>query len=52
MYIGTLIEDFFQAVERAEKAVAKLPVGPETLEEAAIGGTSADQYQKRDSEAE
>jgi hypothetical protein len=55
MYTGTLIDDLFQAVERAEKAAAKLSVAPETLLEEAVPagiGSLAVQYRKPDSETE
>jgi hypothetical protein len=57
MYIGTLIEDLFQAVERAEKAAATLSraaKAPKTPGEAVLVGVglSADQYQNQDSETE
>jgi len=54
MRTGTLIDDLFQAVERAEKAAAQPRSAPENGEEVILvsTGASADQYSKQDSEAE
>jgi hypothetical protein len=53
MYTGTLIDDLFEAVERAEKSAAK-PHASQEIEETVLmtTGTSADQYRKLDSETE
>jgi hypothetical protein len=56
MYTGTLIDDLFEAVDRAEKAAAKLPHLSESIEEedaSLVGaGASAQQSRKFSSQAE
>lgn len=53
MYTGALIDDLFEAVERAEKSAAKRHASPE-IEETVLmtTGTSADRYQEINLETE
>jgi len=54
MHTGTLIDDLFQAVEKAEKDAARLWRASQDAEKAILSGTGvpADEHSKRDSEAE
>jgi hypothetical protein len=54
MYTGTLIDDLFEAVERAEKAAAQLRRASQEVEEAILvsTGASTDPYRKLSSETE
>lgn len=49
---GTLIDDLFAAVEKAEKAASQLPHASHTEEEAVLAGAggSAGPHRSRDSE--
>lgn len=54
MYTGRLIDDLFEAVERAEKAAAKISYKSQDVEEAIALSTiaSPDQYREFSSETE
>jgi hypothetical protein len=54
MYTGMLIDELFEALERAEKAAAKLLHCPQEIEQPVLvsTGTAAEQSRKLNSETE